>query len=144
MAGWRHTSQPHLGYPHTNNNIPFTASYTSDGESSVISLYLAPPGSPVPEKPPAVTVVPGPQMANMYSAPSDTKLSEDMCSSPALSCRPLEEVSPSEEAKTKVVQTLNRLSGDSGHTFIPDPVSGGGRGRTLSRTRTNRDETWFS
>lgn len=64
----------------------------------------------------------------MYSAPSDTKLSEEVCSSPALSSRPLEEVSPSEEAKANAVQALNRLSGDSGHTFIPDPVSGGGRG----------------
>ncbi|XP_050735726.1 irregular chiasm C-roughest protein-like isoform X2 [Eriocheir sinensis] len=85
-------------------------------------------GSPVPEKPPAVTVVPGPQIANMYSAPSDTKLSEEVCSSPALSSRPMEELSPSEEAKARAVQALNRLSGDSGPTFIPDPDGEGGRG----------------
>ncbi|XP_042213073.1 uncharacterized protein LOC121860111 [Homarus americanus] len=62
----------------------------------------------------------------MYSAPSDTKLSEDLTPTP--SHPPFEELTPTNDAKVRTVHALNRLSGDSGHTFIPDPDSEGGRG----------------
>ncbi|XP_037779109.1 uncharacterized protein LOC119575530 [Penaeus monodon] len=81
-------------------------------------------GSPVPEKPPAVTVVPGPPVASMYSAPSDTKLDCDLTPTPTH--RPFDELTPTEEAKMRAAHTLNRLSGESAHTFIPDPDADGG------------------
>ncbi|XP_069183795.1 irregular chiasm C-roughest protein isoform X3 [Procambarus clarkii] len=85
-------------------------------------------GSPVPEKPVALTVVPGPQVANMYSAASDTKLSEDLTPATTPSHPTFEQLTPTDQAKVRVAHALNRLSGDSGQTFIPDPDSEGGRG----------------
>ncbi|XP_071544918.1 irregular chiasm C-roughest protein-like isoform X2 [Panulirus ornatus] len=82
-------------------------------------------GSPVPEKPPALTVVPGPRVANLYSPPPDTK---DLTPTPTPSHRPFDEITPTDETQVHAVHALNRLSGDSGHTFIPDPDSEGGRG----------------
>ncbi|XP_047477071.1 irregular chiasm C-roughest protein-like isoform X1 [Penaeus chinensis] len=83
-------------------------------------------GSPVPEKPPAATVVTGPTVANMYSAPSDTKLSSDLTPTP--SNRPYDELTPTEDSNARAAHTLNRLSEDSAQTFIPDPDADGGRG----------------
>ncbi|XP_053635845.2 irregular chiasm C-roughest protein isoform X1 [Cherax quadricarinatus] len=84
-------------------------------------------GSPVPEKPLALTDVPGPPVANMYSVPSDSKLSE-LTPTTTPTHQPYDEITPTDETKVGVAQAFNRLSGDSGQTFIPDPDSEGGRG----------------
>ncbi|CAL4077426.1 unnamed protein product, partial [Meganyctiphanes norvegica] len=89
-------------------------------------------GSPVPEKPGAVTVVPGRPIANMYSAPSDNKLDrEGLTPTPSMSLgRPFPDLTPTpdETHKTRAASTLNRLSDDSQQTFIPDPDVTGGLG----------------
>ncbi|XP_069947349.1 synaptogenesis protein syg-1-like [Cherax quadricarinatus] len=80
--------------------------------------------SSVPEKPSALTVVSSSPVSNMYLAQSDTKLSEEHTSTPTHS---RSEITPTEETKVRAAHALNRLSRDSGQTFIPDPDSDGGR-----------------
>nr|XP_053632374.1 uncharacterized protein LOC128688549 [Cherax quadricarinatus] len=74
-----------------------------------------------------MTDVAGSTVANMYSVPSDTKISEI---TPTITPThpPSDEITPTDETKVGAAHALNRLSGDYGQTFIPDPDSEGGRG----------------
>ncbi|XP_076069314.1 irregular chiasm C-roughest protein-like isoform X2 [Oratosquilla oratoria] len=90
-------------------------------------------GSPVPKKPPAVSVVPGadpPVVANMYSASSESKLDEENTPTPTPTPTPihrqLDLISSAEETKIQAAHQLNRLSvGDPiGNNFVTDMYRG--------------------
>ncbi|XP_066937768.1 irregular chiasm C-roughest protein-like isoform X2 [Macrobrachium rosenbergii] len=85
-------------------------------------------GSPVSEKPPTLTSGQGGPLASvdMYSAPSETKMADDLTPTPSHTI--FNEISPSQDTKYQAAQTLNRLSGESTHTFIPDLDGDAGRG----------------
>ncbi|XP_068220982.1 irregular chiasm C-roughest protein-like [Palaemon carinicauda] len=84
-------------------------------------------GSPVSEKSPPLTSGQGPLASvDMYSAPSETKMAEELTPTPSHTI--FNEISPSQDNKYQAAHTLNRLSSESTHNFIPDLDGDASRG----------------
>ncbi|XP_066937916.1 irregular chiasm C-roughest protein-like [Macrobrachium rosenbergii] len=96
-------------------------------------------GSPLPEKSPGGTLVSGPPVVNMYEAPSDTNLSNDLSLTPTH--RMYHQLTPTPDENVRAAHTLNTLVTDSPHKSIPEPESNGGTALTFLEFTGGREYT---